>query len=460
MGMLIIGAFVIGIAVGMAAAMFWYGTMRARTEEQLRGAQTTAADLQGRLAQQTIEANERGLEVVRLSQEVASARTIAAKQQEAFDKAEKALKESFAAMAQEALRGNSEQFIQLAQSKFAEQQQTAAHTLESRKNEVEQLVKPLSEALDKFQQQVQQIETKREGAFSGIAEQLKMLAGAHQELRNETSRLVGALKSPIHRGRWGEIQLRRVVELAGMVEHCDFEEQPSYSTEEGRLRPDLIVHLPGGREIVVDSKVSLSAYLEATASDSEAERNEKFKQHAAQVKAHVLRLSSKAYWAQLDATPEFVVAFLPGESLLSAALQHDGSLIEFGAEQRVVLATPTTLIALLKAVAYGWRQEQLQKNAEEISVLGRLLYERLATMYEHFNGLRRNLEGSVSAFNKMVGTMETRVMVSARKFRELGAAGGDEIEAIEPIESAARELTEPKTAVQLKIRSIAAGADE
>jgi DNA recombination protein RmuC len=174
----------------------------------------------------------------------------------------------------------------------------------------------------------------------------------------------------------------------------------------------------------------------------------------------VVRLSSKAYWQQLDATPEFVVAFLPGESLLSAALQHDGSLIEFGAEQRVVLATPTTLIALLKAVAYGWRQEQIQKNAQEISALGRLLYERLAVMYEHFNSLRKNLEGSVNAFNKMVGTMETRVMVSARKFRELGAAGGDDIDTIEPIESSPREMTEPKTAVQLKIRSIAAGASE
>jgi DNA recombination protein RmuC len=245
-----------------------------------------------------------------------------------------------------------------------------------------------------------------------------------------------------------------------MVEHCDFEEQPTYSTEEGRQRPDMVVHLPGGREIVVDSKVSLNAYLEATAADNDAERLEKLKQHAAQVKSHVVRLSSKAYWSQLDATPEFVVAFLPGESLLSAALQHDGSLIEFGAEQRVVLATPTTLIALLKAVAYGWRQEQVQKNAQEISVLGRMLHDRLEVMYEHFNGLRKNLEASVNSFNKTVGAMETRVMVSARKFRELGAAGGDEIETIEPIESSPRELTEPKTAVQLKIRSIAVGANE
>jgi DNA recombination protein RmuC len=459
MGVFIIVAFVVGFAVGLATAMFWYGTTRARIEEQLRAAQTTATDLQGRLAQQAIETNERGLEIVRLNQEVAIAKTIALKQQEAFDKAEKALKESFVAMAQEALRGNSEQFIQLARSKFAEQQQEAAHALESRKKEVEQLVKPISEELGKFQQQVQQLERQREGAYSGITEQLKMVASAQHDLRTETSRLVGALKTPIHRGRWGEVQLRRVVELAGMVEHCDFEEQPTYATEEGRQRPDLVVHLPGGREIVVDAKVSLNAYLEASGAESETERAEKFKQHAAQVKAHVLRLASKAYWQQLDATPEFVVAFLPGESLLSAALQYDGSLIEFGAEQKVVLATPTTLIALLKAVAYGWRQEHIQENAKQISALGQMLYERLSTMYEHFSALRKNLDASVNAFNRMVGTLETRVMVSARKFRELGAAPSDDIEAIEPIETATRELTEPK-AVQLKIRSIAAGASE
>jgi DNA recombination protein RmuC len=200
--------------------------------------------------------------------------------------------------------------------------------------------------------------------------------------------------------------------------------------------------------------------MDSTAAETDAMRVEKLKQHAAQVKAHVVRLSSKSYWQQLDATPEFVVAFLPGESLLSAALQHDGSLIEFGAEQRVVLATPTTLIALLKAVAYGWRQEQVQQNAQEISALGKLLYERLSVMYEHFNTLRKNLEGSVNAFNKVVGTMEARVMVSARRFRELGSAGGDEIDPVEPIENSPRELVEPKTAVQLKIKSIAAGAAE
>lgn len=456
----IIIAGIIGVALGFAIAMLRAGAQQARSEEQLRAAQWSTSDLQVRLAQQAKLADERALEIVGLKQELAGTRAAAAKEQEAFAKAELALKESFAALAQDALRGNSEQFMQLAQSKLSEQQKQAAHTLESRKLEVEQLVKPISDALSRFQQQVQQLETQREGSYSGITEQLKMLASAHQELRNETSRLVGALKTPIHRGRWGEVQLRRVVELAGMVEHCDFDEQPTYSTEEGRQRPDLIVHLPGGREIVVDSKVSLTAYLEASAAESDAERLEKLKQHAAQVKAHVVRLSSKAYWQQLDATPEFVVAFLPGESLLSAALQHDGSLIEFGAEQRVVLATPTTLIALLKAVAYGWRQEQIQKNAQEISALGRLLYDRLAVMYEHFNSLRKNLDGSVNAFNKMVGTMETRVMVSARKFRELGAAGGDDIETIEPIESSPREMTEPKTAVQLKIRSIAAGASE
>jgi DNA recombination protein RmuC len=455
----IIIALVVGVALGFAIAILRAGAARARSEEQLRAAQASVADLQTRLAQQAKESNERGLEIVRLNQDVAATKAAAAKEQEAFAKAEKALLERFQAAAQDALRGNSEHFMQLAQAKLAEQQQNAAHALASQKSEVEQLVKPISEALNRFQQQVQQLETQREGAYAGITEQVRMLASAQQDLRQETSRLVGALKTPIHRGRWGEIQLRRVVELAGMVEHCDFDEQPTYSTEEGRLRPDLIVHLPGGREIVVDAKVALTAYMDSTAAETDAMRVEKLKQHAAQVKAHVVRLSSKSYWQQLDATPEFVVAFLPGESLLSAALQHDGSLIEFGAEQRVVLATPTTLIALLKAVAYGWRQEQVQQNAQEISALGKLLYERLSVMYEHFNTLRKNLEGSVNAFNKVVGTMEARVMVSARRFRELGSAGGDEIDTVEPIENSPRELVEPKTAVQLKIKSIAAGTN-
>lgn len=433
---------------------------RAHVEEKLAAtvAQYTAA--QAELQQQKRLAEERGQMLADMRAELAAAQAGIAAERDALTRAEAKLNETFESLASKALQGNAEQFMLLARAKMEEQQKSAAHDLAARKAEVEQLVKPISEVLAKFEAQVQQIEQKREGAYAGISEQLKMLSSSQESLKSETSRLVGALKTPIHRGRWGEVQLRRVVELAGMVEHCDFEEQPSYETEEGRQRPDLIVHLPGGREIVVDSKVSLAAYLEAVTCESEADRAELLRQHAAQIKAHMVRLSSKSYWQQLECTPEFVVAFVPGESFFAAALQSDGTLIEFGADQRVILATPTTLIALLKAVAYGWRQEQLQKNAEEISVLGKQLHERLTSMYEHFNGLRRNLDAAVNSFNKMVSSMETRVMVSARKFRELGAAGGDEIEAVEPIEKTAREISEGKTPVAGKVRSIAAGASE
>ena len=455
-----IGASLLAAGLGFLIAFLLGRAARAHSEEKLAAAQTSFAAVQSDLQQQRQLAEERGQTVAAMKAELAAAQAGIAAERDALARAESKLNETFESLASKALQGNAEQFMLLARAKMEEQQKSATHELATRKAEVEQLVKPITEALDKFNAQVQQIEQKREGAYAGITEQLKMLSSSQETLKSETSRLVGALKTPIHRGRWGEVQLRRVVELAGMVEHCDFEEQPSYETDEGRQRPDLIVHLPGGRQIVVDSKVSLAAYLEAANCENESQRAELLRQHAAQIKAHMVKLSSKSYWQQLECTPEFVVAFVPGESFFAAALQHDGSLIEFGADQRVILATPTTLIALLKAVAYGWRQEQLQKNAEEISVLGKQLHERLTSMYEHFHGLRRNLDAAVNSFNKMVSSMETRVMVSARKFRELGAAGGDEIEQIEPIEKGAREIGEAKAAVPGKVRSIAAGAGE
>ena len=332
-------------------------------------------------------------------------------------------------------------FLQLAREALGEQSVRAETDLERRAAAVSSLVLPVRDSLDRLEARIGELERVRAGAYAELREQVRALNAAQGELRGEAAKLVTALRAPSVRGRWGELQLRRVVELAGMQRHCDFAEQVSVGTDAGRLRPDLIVKLPGGKQVVVDAKAPLAAYLDALDAPDDDSRRARLADHARQVRAHVAALSRKGYWDAIQPAPEFVVLFLPGESFFSAALEHDPGLLEAGIASNVVLATPTTLIALLRSVAYGWRQEAVAENARAVAGLGRELHDRLATLGGHFSTLGRRLSGAVEAYNRAVGALESRVLVSARRFRDLGAARSDaELPLVEPIEQEPRAL--------------------
>src|SRR5579864_2999668 len=360
---------------------------------------------------------------------------------QAGDRAATDLQNAFKALAADALKSNNSSFLQIAQETLKRFQNEAKGDLETRQRAVAELIAPVRESLDKVDAQIQQMEVARGEAYGDLKAQVQSLITTQKELQSETGNLVRALRTPNVRGRWGEIQLRRVVEIAGMLPYCDFAEQETVTGDNGRLRPDLVVKLPGGKQVVVDAKTPLQAFLDAFETTDEDARRACLAQHARQVRDHIETLSGKKYWEQFEATPEFVVMFLPGETFFSAALEQDPGLIEHGVLNRVIPASPTTLIALLKAINYGWNQEKLARNAQQISNLGKELHDRLRLLAGHITSVGTGLDRAVESYNKAVGSLESRVLVSARKFAELGASVADDIPELEPIETTARALS-------------------
>jgi DNA recombination protein RmuC len=377
----------------------------------------------------------------RLESALESERKSSTEKIELVTRASEELRNAFKVLASEALKSNNSSFLVIAEETLKRFQTEARGDLENRQKAVADLVAPVRDSLNKVDAQIQQLEVERGKAYSALHTQVQSLITTQKELQSETGNLVRALRTPNVRGRWGEIQLRRVVEIAGMLSYCDFTEQETVTTETGRLRPDLVVKLPGGKNVVVDAKTPLQAFLDAFETNDEETRRQCLANHARQVRDHMKTLAGKNYWEQFDPTPEFVVMFLPGETFFSAALEQDPSLIEQGVLSRVIPASPTTLIALLKAVNYGWNQEKLARNAKQISELGKELHDRLRLLAGHITQVGTGLDRAVESYNKAVGSLESRVLVSARKFAELGASVADDIPELAPIETTARALS-------------------
>jgi len=368
-----------------------------------------------------------------LTEQVAREREVLGATQALLDKADRKLREAFQSLAADALHSNRAAFLDLAKASFEGFHQQATLQFDSRQKAIDGLVQPIAETLKKVDVRLGEAERERLEAYARLTEKVSALGSTADTLSR-------ALRTPTVRGRWGEMQLRRVVEIAGMLRRCDFDEQPPLHGDNGRLRPDLIVHLPGGKQIVVDAKTPLEAFLDAQEAPDEETRTLKLQAHSRQVRGHMDKLGSKAYWEQLTASPEVVVMFLPGETLFSAALQHDLNLIEHGLQQRVLLASPITLIALLTTVAHSWRQDALTENFREVATLGKDLYERLATFAEHLDDIRKRLDGAVQAYNAAAGSFESRVLVSARRLRDLNVTTAEELPAAESIDTVPRVL--------------------
>lgn len=433
----------VGLLLGGLFAGLWvWGRLRIQSQR----AEATTDELRKQLALDRQDRTVLGKELAAAQQARAAAEARIEgvtkqldDQQSLLDQARQELLHAFQGLSGEALKQNNEAFLKLASVSFEALHAKADGALQQRQAAIDGLVRPLQESLQRYDEHMRQLEHSRQSAYGGLDQHLKSLAESHQRLQQETGNLVKALRAPAVRGQWGEITLKRVAELAGMVEHCDFVEQQSVTAEDGRFRPDMVVQLPGSRRIIVDAKTVLSAYLDAHDARDDTQRAEALRRHAEQVRKRMDDLSLKAYWSQFDRAPEFVVLFLPGEQFLGAALDQDPRLIEEGFARGVVLATPATLVALLRAVAYGWRQERLNAHAEEAGRLGKDLYERMALLAEHFNDVGHALGKSVSAYNRAVGSLETRILPAARRFKELGVSSDKEIPLLEPAELVPRK---------------------
>ena len=411
------------------------------TARQLEGLRAELATREAELVALRQEARTLGEGRQQLLTELEARERALGEQKALLDTAQARLTDVFRSLAAETLRANNQQFIELAKSQFETLREAARGDLEKRQLGFQQLVDPVRESLEKVQTRIGEIEKERVGAYSQLLEQVQSLSLGQTELRRETVNLVGALRRPSVRGRWGEVQLKRVVELAGMLDHVDFLEQPQVAGEDGDLRPDMVVKLPGGKSLIVDAKAPLEAYLDSLEITDEVARSAKLADHARQIRDHITKLSQKQYWGQFENTPDFVVLFIPGEMFYSAALEKDPGLIEAGVSRNVLLATPMTLIALLRTVAYGWRQESLAENARDIAALGKDLYERIQVMAGHWGSMGQGLKRALSAYNDAVGSLESRVLPAARRFRDLDIGrDAKEIEAPEPLDQLPREL--------------------
>jgi DNA recombination protein RmuC len=428
-----ISGLIIGILVGVVAGVVVGLLVRSGHVARSRTAEARLADAvavnrrltEDHAAQQQLRANAQA-ETARLSAQLEHERTINQERAAGFEETRQQLTGEFARLSGEALRRNNEQFLQLADSKLNETRQAAEGELGKRQEAIEQLLKPIGEQLGKYDDGMRRLEVERQRAYTTLTEQMQQLSTSHDHLQKETRSLVTALRAPQTRGRWGELQLRRVVEMAGMLERCDFDEQVTSSTDQGRLRPDMVVHLPGGKNVAVDAKVPMQAFLDANEAEDETTRRMHLANHGRQLKAHVDALAKKEYWKQVDPSPEFVVAFVPGDPLLTTALEHVPGLMEHAVANHVLLATPTSLIALLRAVAYGWQQDSMAESAREVQQLGAELYQRLSVLGGHFAGVGKGLNGAVAAYNKAVGSLEGRVLVTARRFADMGVIGTGE----------------------------------